>query len=435
MADAVLIRTTGSVTRALPSCYRGYISLLRQQLSDVAGLHVLTDLSLSLPPSLTASALRELADAHQHELSLQLDRIPVYAYTVADIVRAFPSVAWPIPGNLHPLTMLNNDTQIWLRALWARLEASGLRLSRTLDGRTVSNLLSYYVHEPSLCLWMRRQQLAGSIGPPRCGARAHPTIARHSESVPRRGVAGMSGWSRTTRSLWETCGKRSCPLATHRRIWWPSSSRTRTLTTRPGCTSTPHSAPRCPVTSRCTSAVSMSKWQSMRWSRFQPAFRLRHVASSARRWEHVERYSLALLLKLEDLLQRGAAAYGELFASTVCARMSWCASCEARGLGRGSAETLLRRCCGRCTKADLRETGIVAKDGQLFADTVTVSRKAASHLLRRTRRDGGRWVHAVKDGCLRLAIARCGARLRTEQHATMAGQSRVCSLGQRAAGN
>jgi hypothetical protein len=43
------------------------------------------------------------------------------------------------------------------------------------------------------------------------------------------------------------------------------------------------------------------------------------------KWEHVERYSSALLLKLEQLLRRGAAAYGEVFASTVCARMSWCA--------------------------------------------------------------------------------------------------------------
>ena len=46
------------------------------------------------------------------------------------------------------------------------------------------------------------------------------------------------------------------------------------------------------------------------------------------KWEHIERYSVALLDRVGDLLRRGAAAYGEVFASTVCARMSWCSTAE-----------------------------------------------------------------------------------------------------------
>ena len=61
------------------------------------------------------------------------------------------------------------------------------------------------------------------------------------------------------------------------------------------------------------------------WLHVNPAFRAALPGRPLHKWEHVERYSLALLLKLEDMLQRGAAAYGELFASTVCSRMSWSA--------------------------------------------------------------------------------------------------------------
>ena len=168
VVDAVLFRTSGILTNALSPCHQSYLALLWQALTDVAPLHVLTDLSLSLAPDLAAAELRQLSDAHQQKLSQQLNGIPTFAYTVADVVAAFPSVTWPIPGELYPTTMLNNDTRLWLRASWDRLEARGMRLTRKLEtGRVVSNLLSYYVHEPSLCVWLRRQQLTSGNDIPR----------------------------------------------------------------------------------------------------------------------------------------------------------------------------------------------------------------------------------------------------------------------------
>ncbi len=62
--------------------------------------------------------------------------------------------------------------------------------------------------------------------------------------------------------------------------------------------------------------------------------------------------------------------------------------------------------CGRCTTADLRDVGIVPQDAKLFADTVPLSRKTVSRLMRRTPRDVGRWVHATKDSCVMAAVAR-----------------------------
>tara|TARA_B100000768_G_scaffold127989_1_gene118605 strand:+ start:673 stop:843 length:171 start_codon:yes stop_codon:yes gene_type:complete len=42
----------------------------------------------------------------------------------------------------------------------------------------------------------------------------------------------------------------------------------------------------------------------------------------------------------------------------------------------------------------------------MFADTVPLTRKTVSRLMRRTPRDIGRWVHATKDSCVMAAVAR-----------------------------
>ena len=239
VVDAVLFRTSGILTNALSPCHQSYLALLWQALGDVAQLHVLTDLSLSLAPDLAAAELRRLSDAHQQKLSEQLNGIPSFAYTVADIVAAFPSVAWPVPGELYPTTMLNNDTRLWLRASWDRLEARGMRLTRRLEtGKVVSNLLSYYVHEPSLCVWLRRQQLAGGNDIPRRATSPSPSLPPPSLSHTHTYThahyleplfllaclqfqlmpsAGAFGWWRRTWSSSVMCDVPSCPLPTARR--------------------------------------------------------------------------------------------------------------------------------------------------------------------------------------------------------------------------
>ena len=305
VVDAVLFRTSGILTNALSPCHQSYLALLWQALTDVAPLHVLTDLSLSLAPDLAAAELRQLSDAHQQKLSQQLNGIPTFAYTVADVVAAFPSVTWPIPGELHPTTMLNNDTRLWLRASWDRLEARGMRLTRKLEtGRVVSNLLSYYVHEPSLCVWLRRQQLTSGNDIPRRATLPSLSLSpvHCVEPLVLRACLRLSA-DAVRRRVW-VVEEDAVFIGDVRRAFLPFANSSADL-----------------VTVFQPSAYIDDQW----WLHVNPAFRAALPGRPLHKWEHVERYSLALLLKLEDMLQRGAAAYGELFASTVCSRMSWCA--------------------------------------------------------------------------------------------------------------
>ena len=356
MLDAVLFRTSGILTSALSPCHQSYLALLRQALGDLAQLHVLTDLSLSLAPDLAAAELRRLSDTHEQKLSQQLNGVPTFAYTVADIVAAFPSVAWPIPGELHPTAMLNNDTRLWLSASWERLEARGMRLTRRLEtGRVVSNLLSYYVHEPSLCVWLRRRQLASG------------------DDVARR------VWVLEEDVLF---------LGDVRRALLPFANSSADL-----------------IAVFQPSAYIDAEW----WLHVNPAFRAALPGRPLHKWEHVERYSVALLLKLEDLLQRGAAAYGELFGSTVCSRMSWCATADPNPSPRPSPRPDPDPRCAtadpnpnprptprpdpnpRCATADLREAGLVPRDAKMFADTVISNSSLVIDSCRQDVRRRCRW--------------------------------------------
>ena len=308
VVDAVLFRTSGILTNVLSPCHQSYLALLWQALGDVAtDLHVLTDLSLSLEPDLATAELRRLSDAHQQKLSRQLNGIPTFAYTVADIVAAFPSVTWPVPGELYPTTMLNNDTRLWLRTSWDRLEARGMQLTRRLEtGNVVSNLLSYYVHEPSLCVWLRRQQLTSGNDVPRRAT--SPSLSLLSVACPLRGAS---------------CPASVLPLsadAVRRRVWVVEEDVVFIGDVRRAFLPFANSSADL-ITVFQPSAYIDDQW----WLHVNPAFRAALPGRPLHKWEHVERYSVALVLKLEDMLQRGAAAYGELFASTVCSRTSWCA--------------------------------------------------------------------------------------------------------------
>lgn len=352
----------------------------------MAQLHVLTDLSLSLPDGLTSRELRSHANAHELQLTRQLDGVPAFAYTVADIIDAFPHVAWPIPGNLHPLSALHNDTRLWVQDRINALRAKGLPLTRTLQGGglAVSNLISYYVHEPSLYLWMCRQQL------------------RQREQI--RGVARNDASSPLPlKHVW-VVEDDAVFLGNIRRALMPYVNET-------GADLVAVFQP---------SAYLDDQWHLHRNAAFAAALPDRSDDSGGpshsdgtrpplHKWEHVERYSVALLNKLGDLLRRGAAAYGEHFGSTVCDRLSWCAT------------------------ADLRDKRLVPRDASLYADSVPLARKTlASHLRRVTVRIGdrdgapGRWLHAVKGGCDLLAAARCGVRLRREEGGGEAQDRQPC---------
>ena len=108
------------------------------------------------------------------------------------------------------------------------------------------------------------------------------------------------------------------------------------------------------------------------------AFRASLPHGIVHKWEHVERYSGALLRRIDGLLQGGAAAFGEIFASTVCNQTAGC----------------------RC--ADLRETGHVQRNGFLYAWSHPLTRKEIKRLFKLARpenaaegRGMNRWLHGI----------------------------------------
>ena len=161
-------RTSGAVTLpTLSSCYHAYLSSMHRQLNKLARLHILVDLSLQLGATESRGELRRQVAAHEKTLASSMPFASPFVYTVADIVEAFPLVQWPLPGQLRPLNDWHNDTAIWYTAHVDKLHRQGLNSTRWLQGQgnrgmTVSNLISYFIHEPSLILWLRHQPLKTS---------------------------------------------------------------------------------------------------------------------------------------------------------------------------------------------------------------------------------------------------------------------------------
>ena len=334
-STTVLIRTSGAISQSLHACYAEYLSVLSRRLAGLAHLHLLTDLSMWLPDGLSSAELRAQADEHERQLSRVLSGISVFAYTVADIHMAFPGAVWPIPGEMVPLSQYHNDTQIWFRSLNVNLRMQGRNTSRKLrGGQVLSNLLSYFIHEPSLCLWMRR----------RCGPRGRCD----------------NGYVWVIEDDTAFVGDIRVPLLHYRE----------------------HSTDLLSVFS--PHPYIDDRW----WLYVNPEFRNALAGVPLHKWEHVERYSSALVHRLEGLLERGVVAYGEVFGSTVCARSSW------------------------CTSGDLRTAKVVPSDVTLYGDSQPVTRKQLASALRaelRATSKMGRWLHAVKEGCQLLAIAKCFA--------------------------
>lgn len=361
----VVWRTSGDVTLPhVSECHREYLQKLVRQVSGLGELHVLVDLSLHLADHLSWAALRERAARHERELTAAIPGVAsAVAYTVADVVTAFPHVEWPVPGRLHPLREWHNHTQIWLLSLQERLRARGRMLTRSISDRyaaqPVSNMLGYFIHEPSLCLWLRRQpSLTSADGGPRYIWVIEDDTLLIGSSL-RAPLLRLSPWTRLGEGAASVGGTADLVsvFQSHSYVddfWWLYLNRN-----------------------------------------FSSAFPGRPL----HRWEHVERYSSTLLREIEDLLERGVAAYGEVFSSTVCERLAW------------------------CERLDLRDTGFVPRDGAHYADSSPLSSKALTRLEERasakTRTAGarsmystttgaavGRWVHAVKEGCTLSAHAR-----------------------------
>ena len=338
-SSSVLLRTSGLMSTAMSPCSRGYLTLLQRELRGLADMHLLTDLSMTAPDHLTPRALRALSNAHERELERELPGVEAMAFTTVDLMDEWPGVVWPVPGDsdFRAASEFDTPTQGWLSYVYGVVKSRGnatrtLPARRQQPARRASNLVSYFVHEPSLCLWARRRA-------------RRPYVWVLEDDAPFLGSirVPVAHYSASTVDLVAVFAPHLSVAAT-----WPRYVNARfEAYVRPGV----------PV----------------------------------HKWEHVERYSVALLGVVGELLRDGVVGFGEVYAGTVCNRTEWC----------------------RC--ADLRATGLVQRDANLFGWSKPVGRKDLRRLFggtdarARNGRGMNRWLHAVHGACDVLATARCAA--------------------------
>lgn len=359
---SVLLRTSGSTTTAPSDCFLRLVSLMQSELHNHATLHVVTDLSLWAPNGASAAALRIYSDAHEEGLRRRLPAgVQPFAFTVADFTSAWPDVVWPAPGSADFFKIDQYDRAFvsWLLFLRRALRKKGVyNQTRTVAAptsaaangrppprRTISNLAPYFVHLPSLCLWLRRQP-----SPP-----VH--VWAIEEDAPFIGslLTPLVHYAATPTDL-------ITALMPHR-------------------------------------SIDARKRHLFENAEFRRAFPSHFVHA----WEHVERVSARLLRRVDAVLATGAAAFGEFLAPTVCNGTAW------------------------CTCADLRDAGLVQRQGSHFSYSHPVARAqlkrllgvATSYYLPTNRRTPeveawqGRWVHGVQGACDVLAAASCASAART----------------------
>ena len=166
--------------------------MLRRQLSGLAELHVLVDLSLHLDDRLAPAVLRRHADKHEAALISSLPGISAFAYTVADVTAAFPLVRWPEPGLLRPLR--HSGVQAAPRARGLGDSAAGVcghDPPATAPRRPLTGGWLVLARPSASIRWMRRAAVCASSFPPRsssCGTgrRHHPCGRSEAPGVPRQ---------------------------------------------------------------------------------------------------------------------------------------------------------------------------------------------------------------------------------------------------------
>lgn len=382
---SVILRTSYLTSQRLSSCTRGYLQLLRTELVRFSvGIHLLTDLSLWAPQG-TLRALRSFADAHEAWLRAQLPGVEPFAFTVGDLVSRWPGVHWPVPGDVasRPLDRYDSSTQSWLRYVHRSLQAQG-NLSRHIDGEdglagvTVSNLVSYYIHEPSICLWMRRRP------------RSERFVWVLEEDAPLLGSISVP-FRRYTSSRADLVSV----FMKHQSI----------STDMDGT----NILPAVSGSGSLSTSASPTGGRTQLW--VNSAFHTALPGATVHKWEHVERLSLSLLGTIDELLARGAAAFGEVFASTVCNQTASC-TCE-----------------------DLRDRGFVQRQGYNFAWSHPLTRHEIKRLLKiatpKSTKEGrglNRWLHGVVGDCDVLAVATCASRGNAGNECTLPAEGASAGL-------
>lgn len=401
---SLLIRTSGATTLGLANdrCSREYISLLQRELRGVADVHILTDVSSWAPGEATAEDTRAWCDAHERAVARVVpSAASVMAFTVVDVLQAFPHVlSWPTPGDAawHPIRSYPDALTGWLRHIRSKFRSQGNLTRRVYpsptgpttasDGPatvswTASNMVSYLIHEPSLCLWLRRRAAHRPPLPlpsfvwaieedtPFLGALREPLLHYASSRADYIGVCSSTGTPMVP-ALAQLCVLALCSL-------W-------------------HTCILCCV---CATPQVLMPHRSISQSNHHlysnDAFRSVYPNIPIHKWEHTQRFSHRLLTAVDDSLTAGQAAFGEVFASTVCAHApEWC-SC-----------------------ADLRDSGYVQRQGRLYAWSAPIKRSELRRLLEQGSKPDAlddargrrlnRWLHSVDGSCDVLATALCAAR-------------------------
>ena len=325
-SDAILLlRSDAQKLATLTRCHREYVTFVRSRLSPIGA-------SMELLVDATALSNRTTAAAIQSQLASTLG-VGAFAYTVEQLWAAFPAVKhWPSPedhDSSHNKLKGGDVVRIW----WAKVLK---KYKRALGPDVARRLTSYLIHEPSLVLWARGRAAAGLSLP------AHVWVIEDD-------AVFLGGLGEFVRGL--------------------------------------HGSPADLISTFGNLAGKQIEAASHDW-KANGAFIRKYANRRVHKWEHVERFSSRLITHLDALLSKdGAAAHGEMFASTVCFAESWC-----------KAE-------------DLRLIGVVDMNSALYGPSksvlVTSDRWERRDMYDRHRANGapGVWLHAVKDYCNALSLA------------------------------
>ena len=341
----LLLRSDTQKLSSVTRCHAAYIRWLKGQVAGEASLQLVVDVSSLVhhhDSARDSPSVMEATGQAAAKLRSALS-VDVFAYTVEQVHGAFPAVRyWPSPvSHRKARSRLPGDV---IDGWWAKV----LRKYKPLLGPAVAErLTSYLIHEPSLVLWARAQRASGGALP------SHVWVVEDDTVF----TGDLASFLRSYRQ----------PGRQH-----PSAQRQPDLVN---------------AFANLEGQIEASSHDWKRNDAFLGAFSNRRV----HKWEHVERYSLALLDRLDDLMTLGGvAAHGEMFSSTVCAAESWCKTSE------------------------LRLSGTVSMDASLYALSTSVfskaDRKEREALLRQQRAKGapGIWLHAIKNYCNALYLATNG---------------------------
>ena len=321
----VLLRTDSNKLSWLTRCHAAHVQFLRKQLESIATLELLVDATAISTTNRTAVVRRT-----QAQLSATLG-VRAFVYAMEDLREGFPTVRrWPSPEHHDPSRNRLHGGDV-VKIWWAKVLK---RHRRALGASAAHQLTSYLIHEPSLVLWARARKASGLPVPAYTWVLEDDAvfIGDLGASLGRFGTADL-------------------------------------------------------VSTFANLIGQQIEASSHDW-KVNGAFAEAYANRRVHKWEHVERFSSRLISRLDALLsESGAAAHGEMFASTVCLAEPWCVA------------------------HDLRLAEVVGLEARLFGPSTSVL-EASERWERkqlyddhRARGAPGIWLHAVKDYCSALALA------------------------------